>query len=80
MSQFIEAEGEIIKITYVHENKQEDPIERYVIADDIKQAITIFEAFVRDAENPVLINKAELVGLLPLCNTQQIYKKTEKEF
>jgi hypothetical protein len=77
MNKFIEADGEIIKITFVVEDKPDEPKEHYVIAEDLKQAISILEAYTKKSANPILVNKAEYVSSLVLCDIHTISDKVE---
>ncbi|MDZ7717826.1 MAG: hypothetical protein U5K72_03265 [Balneolaceae bacterium] len=78
MNKFIETDCEVIRITFVNEDKQDEPLERYILAQDLKTAINIFKAYSKDWENPILINKAEFVSTMALCDVQRISDKFNK--
>ena len=80
MNKFIETDCEVIRITFVIEDKQNKPLERYILAENLKTAIDIFEAYSKDWENLVLINKAEFVSTMALCDIQEISDKIEQKF
>lgn len=80
MNKFIETDCEVIRITFVNEHKQDKPLERYILAQDLITAIRIFNAYSKEWENEILINKAEFVSTMALCDVQEISDKIEQEY